>query len=387
MDFEFTKEQKLIKDSAREVMEKEVIPFADEWDQNKSLHDRKILDALLDKLIPLGYIGATIPEESGGQGLDHVSWGIIAEEIGRASVPLASILGLIDVGIECLLAFGTPEQKEKFLPSLWKCEKISCSGNTEPSGGSNPDEIETSAVLDSDHYILNGTKTWITNGSISDLAIVTAQTKEFCDRSGICRLIVEREVSPYETRDLPIMGYRSAPPSELVFSDCRVPKENILIPSGEGIETLLKAFVAGRINVASSSVGVAQAAIDASIRYAKERCQFGKPIGKYQLIQEMIVDMVAQTEAARLLTFQARSMLDKGIRCDKEASIAKLYATEAAVKVTSLAVQIHGASGVSDELPVQRFFRDAVCSLFPDGTVQIQKLIAGRSILGLSAVK
>jgi alkylation response protein AidB-like acyl-CoA dehydrogenase len=388
MDFELTKEQKLLKSAAREVMEKEVIPFADEWDKNHLLHDRKTLKMLLDKLLPLGWIGATLPEEAGGQSLDHVSYGIIVEEIGRASVPLASILALIDVGIECILVFGTPAQKEKFLPSLWTCEKLSCSANSEASSGSNPDEIETSAVLDGNYYVINGTKIWITNGSISDLAIITAQTERGSGRSGICRLIVEKEVSPYETRDLPLMGFRAAPPSELVFTDCRVPKENMLIPpGGKGLEGLLTAFVTGRINVASCSVGVAQAAIDASIRFAKERYQFGKPIGKFQLIQEMVVDMVAQTQAARLLTFQARSMIDKGIPCLKEASIAKLYATQAAVKVTSMAVQIHGTTGVSEELPLQRYFRDACCNIFPDGTIEIQKLIAGRSILGLSAIR
>jgi alkylation response protein AidB-like acyl-CoA dehydrogenase len=201
-------------------------------------------------------------------------------------------------------------------------------------------------------------------------------------------LIVERGVSPYEAKDLPLMGFRAASPSELVFTDCRVPKENMLIPpGGEGLDALLTAFVAGRINVASCSVGVAQAAIDASVRFAKEKHQFGKPIGKYQLIQEMIVDMEAQTQAARLLTFKARSMMDRRIPCEKEASIAKLYATEAAVKVTSMAIQIHGTIGISEELPLQRYFRDACCNIFPDGTIQIQKLIAGRGILGLSAIR
>jgi alkylation response protein AidB-like acyl-CoA dehydrogenase len=178
MNFALTKDQQLLKSAAREVMEKEVIPFADEWDKKGQLHDRRHLKKLLDKLIPLGWIGATLPEETGGQGLDHVSYGIIAEEIGRACVPLASILSLIDVGIEAILLFGTSEQKKKFLPSMWTCEKISCSANSEPGSGSNPDEIETTAVLDGDHYVVNGTKIWITNGSFLTWQLLLLRQKK-----------------------------------------------------------------------------------------------------------------------------------------------------------------------------------------------------------------
>ena len=387
MDFDFNDEQRLLKESAREVMEKEIIPIADEYDKGKLLHDRKRLKELLDKLAPLGYLGATIPEEDGGFALDYVSWGILFEELARAFASLAGILIIISGSGIMLSKLGTPEQKKRFLPSLLTGEKIPCTAITEPNVGSNPAAIETLAVLDGDHYVINGTKTWISNGVISDVAIVVAQTKKGAGASGLCQLIVERKVSPYEASELPLMGVRASCPSELVFEDCRVPKENLLVPPGEGLKRTLQLFEVGRATMAIGAVGMAQAAIDASVRYAKERHQFGKPIGSFQLIQEMIVDMIAYTEASRLLAFRALSMLDKGVKCDRETSIAKFYATEAAVKVTSMAIQIHGAMGLSEEMPVERFFRDARVWTIPDGATQIQKLVVGRSVLGLNAIR
>jgi len=387
MDFEFTGEQRLLKESAREVMEKEIIPIADEYDKGKLLHDRKRLKELLDKLAPLGYLGGLVPEEEGGYGLDHVSWGILFEELAWAFASLAGILIIISGAVKMLSKLGTPEQKKKFLPSLLTGEKIPCIANTEPNVGSNPAAIETSATQDGNHYLINGMKTWISNGVISDVAIVTAQTRRGSGASGLCQLIVEREVSPYEARELPLMGVRASCPSELVFNDCRVPKENLIVPPGEGLKRVLQLFELGRATMAIGAVGMAQAAIDASIRYAKERHQFGKPIGSFQLIQEMIADMIAYTEASRLLAFRALSMLDKGVKCDRETSIAKFFATEAAVKVTSMAMEIHGAMGLSEENPVERFLRDARVWTIPDGATQIQKLIVGRSVLGLSAIR
>jgi alkylation response protein AidB-like acyl-CoA dehydrogenase len=387
MDFDFTDEQRMLKESAREVMEKEIIPIADEYDKGRLLHDRKRLKPLLDKLAPLGYLGATIPEEDGGFGLDYVSWGILFEELARAFASLAGILIIISGAGIMLSKLGTPQQKKRFLPPLLKGDEIPCTAITEPNVGSNPAAIETLATLDGDHYVINGTKTWISNGVISDMAIVVAQTKKGAGASGLCQLIVERKVSPYEASELPLMGVRASCPSELVFEDCRVPKENLIVPPGEGLKRTLQLFEVGRATMAIGAVGMAQAAIDASVRYAKERRQFDKPIGSFQLIQEMIVDMIAYTEASRLLAFRAFSMLDKGVKCDRETSIAKFYSTEAAVKVTSMAIQVHGAMGLSEEMPVERFFRDARVWTIPDGATQIQKLVVGRSVLGLNAIR
>ncbi|MFC1535140.1 acyl-CoA dehydrogenase family protein [Thermodesulfobacteriota bacterium] len=386
MDFELDKEQTMIKQAAREVMEKEIIPIASEYDQKNLLHDRKILKELLDLLIPLGYLGGLVPEEDGGYGLDLVSWGILVEELFRAYGSLAAVVALQSTcgGIHYS---GSPEQKARFLPSLLTGEKIICNAVTEPNAGSNPAEIETFATLDGDHYIINGTKTWITNGTISDVALVVAQTKEGSGVSGICHLIVEKDVSPYEVKEIPKMGMRSSPTAEIVFRDCRVPKENLLVAPGQGLKKILQLIQLGRASTAIGAVGMSQAAIDASVRYAKIRHQFGKPIGGFQLIQEMIADMIAETEASRLLAFRALSMLDKGLRCDKETSVAKFYANEAAVRVTSSAIQIHGAMGLSEELSLERYFRDARSWTIPDGSTQIQKLIVGRNVLGLDAIR
>lgn len=386
MDFEFDMEQKMLKQAAREVMEKEIIPIADEFDKKKMLHDRELLKKLMDLLIPLGYLGALVSEEDGGYELKYVSWGILLEELFRAYASLGMVVAL-QSSCGFIHRVGTPEQKKKFLPGILSGEKIICNALTEPNAGSDLSSVETFAALEGDHYVLNGTKMWITNGSISDLAIVVAQTKEVGDPSGICQLIVERDISPYETSELPKMGMRSSPTAELSFRDCLVPKENLLIKPGKGMKGNWDLLQAGRSSMAISAVGMAQAAIDASIKYAKMRRQFGKPIGSFQLIQEMIADMIAETEASRLLAYKALSLLDKGVNCEKETSTAKFYATEAAVRVTSMAIQIHGAMGLSEELPIERYFRDARSWTIPDGATQIQKLIVGRRVLGLNAIR
>jgi alkylation response protein AidB-like acyl-CoA dehydrogenase len=241
--------------------------------------------------------------------------------------------------------------------------------------------------LDGDDYVVNGTKAWITNGNLSDICVLVTQTKRGSGASGICHLIVERKDSPYEARELPKIGMRSCNSAELYFNNCRVPKENLLVPPGEGLKDILRGFEEMRSIMALGAAGISQAAIDASIRYAKQRHQFGKPIGRFQLIQEMIAEMIVETEISRLLGFRALSKIDKGVRCDSEASMAKFYSVEAAVRVTYKAIQIHGAMGLSEELPLERYFRDARTWTIPDGTTQIQKLIVGRNALGMSALR
>jgi alkylation response protein AidB-like acyl-CoA dehydrogenase len=386
MDFELTMRQKILKDTAREVMEKEIIPIADEWDKNKLLHDRKHLKEVLDKLIPLGYVGATLPKELGGYGLDHVTYGVLTEELFRAYASLGMVANLQNA-LGNIGVFGNDEQKKKFLPPMLKGEMFICMGVTEPNVGSNPAEMETLATLDGDDYVVNGTKAWITNGNLSDICVLVTQTKRGSGASGICHLIVERKDSPYEARELPKIGMRSCNSAELYFNNCRVPKENLLVPPGEGLKDILRGFEEMRSIMALGAAGISQAAIDASIRYAKQRHQFGKPIGRFQLIQEMIAEMIVETEISRLLGFRALSKIDKGVRCDSEASMAKFYSVEAAVRVTYKAIQIHGAMGLSEELPLERYFRDARTWTIPDGTTQIQKLIVGRNALGMSALR
>jgi alkylation response protein AidB-like acyl-CoA dehydrogenase len=386
MDFEFTDEQKLIQQTARKVMEREIIPVADEYDKTKALLDRKKLKGLLDKIAPLGYLGHVIPEEWGGAGLDYLTLCVLMEELFRAYASLGGVI-LIQTAARSIHQLGSEDQKRRFLPGLVSGEMIACTAITEPNVGSNNAGIETLAREDGDSYVINGTKTWISNGSISDLAIVVAQTERGAGAKGICHLIVDRGESPYSARELPKLGLRSFPTSEVVFEDCRVPKENLLVPPGEGLKRILKLYEGARAIMAIGAVGMAQAAIDASVRYAKERTQFGRPIGQFQLIQAMIAEMIAETDAARLLAQRVFWMLDKKARCDREASIAKFYATEAAVRVTSKAIQIHGAYGLSEEYPVERFFRDARSFTIPDGTTEIQKLVVGRSVLGMQAFR
>ena len=386
MDFELTTRQKILKETAREMMEKEIIPIADEYDKNRLLNDRKKLKELLDKLIPLGYIGIFVPKELGGFGLDYVSYGLLLEELFRAYGSLGMVVSAQN-SFGGVYPFGTPEQKKKYLPSMLKGEKIMCTAVSEPNVGSDPSGMETEAILDGDYYVVNGTKLWITNATISDLCELVAQTKRGSGAAGICHLILEKEVSPYEAKDVHKLGMRSCPTAEVYFKNCRVPKENLMVPPGEGLKDILRIFEFMRASMALGSAGMAQAAIDASIRYAKQRRQFGKPIGGFQLVQEMIADMAVEADICRLLGYRVLSMIDKSVRCDKEASMAKFYSVEACVRVTSMAIQIHGAIGLSEELPVERYFRDARTWAIPDGTTQIQKLIVARNLLGISAIR
>ncbi len=386
MILEFSEEQKMLKKSAREFMEKEIIPIADEYDRKYQPLPRDIAINLMKKITPLGYIGALLPQEYGGHGLDFVSYGILIEELSRAYASLCLIVILQNEALlPSLLKDGTPEQKQKFIPKVLALEKICCLASTEPDVGSGARDIKTTAVPEGDYYILNGTKTWISNGDIADIAVVFAVTDRSKGAQGITCFIVDRAESPFTSRNLPHLGLRSCPTSELIFENCRVPKENILGGLGGGYRLALLDFLEIRIGMGMMATGLAQAALDASIKYAQERKQFGRLIGTFQLIQEMIADMAITTEAARFLCYQAYYRLGKGENCFKEASMAKAFATEMAIRVTSQAIQIHGAYGVSEEYPLERYFRDARMLTFADGTTEIQKLIVGREILGLPA--
>ncbi len=384
MDFDFSDEQRMLKETVRRYMEERIIPIAHEYDRRGPLRKEDVLRFLKD-LKPFGYVGTLVPEAYGGPGLTHIDWALLHEELRRAYAGLGGA-----VGIAASTAHGISESKneplrDRILPGLLSGERIACTAITEPNVGSDAASVETRAVLDKDHYVINGTKMWISNGTIADYVVVVATLDRSKRAEGICQILVERDVSPFESREIPKMGVKSFPTAEVVFADCRVPKENLLSPPGGGFKKALRGLTFARCNAAIASVGVAQAAIDASVRYAKERTQFGKFIGQFQLIQEMIAEMIAEVEAARLLAHRAFFLLDKGERCLKEASIAKAFATEAGVRITSKAVQIHGAYGLSEEYPVERFFRDARCYTIPDGTTEIQKLIIGREVLGMSA--
>jgi alkylation response protein AidB-like acyl-CoA dehydrogenase len=383
MNFDLSEEQIMLKDSARKLMGREVVPFLASFPKDRSLPPDKIKE-LLKKLIPLGYLGSIIPVEYGGAGLDYLTYGLLMEELEPSIYGLVMITGGTARSVYFL---GNETQKRTFIPPILSAEKIGCSAITEPNVGSNPALVQTRAVLHGGHYVLNGTKTWITNGAFADFAFTLATTDPTQGKKGLCRFIVDKEVSPFKAKAIETLEDDWQVPSvgELVFEDCRVPQENVLGVSGEGLKDTLVAFQAARCFVAIGSIGLAQRAIDATVRYAKERVQFGKVIGKFQLIQAMVADMIAETDAARLLAYRALSKVQRGVRCARETSIAKFYATEAAVRVTSMAIQVHGAYGLSKEYPLEALFRGARMMTIPDGTTQIQKLIVAREILGMQA--
>ena len=386
MILELNEEQKILKKSVREFMDQEIVPIAAEYDRKYLPLPRDVAVDLLKKLLPFGYVGSTLPQKYGGQDLDLVSYGILAEEIGRAYAGLGVVVIMQNAALLPIVSKeGTAEQKAKFIPKVLSLEKITCFGLTEPDVGSAARDIKTTAVPDGDYYIINGTKTWISNGEIADFAVIFASTNPSQGVRGISCFIVDKAESPFTARELPKMGLRSCPTSEMTFEDCRVPKSNLVGNLGNAYQMALADLVEIRVSVGMAAVGLAQAAIVAAIKYAQERKQFGRPIGSFQLVQEMIADMVMITEAARFLCYQAYYLLNKGVTCFREASMAKAFSTEMAIGVTSKAIQIHGAYGISEEYPVERYFRDARSLTFPDGATQIQKLIIGREMLGLSA--
>jgi len=385
MVLELTEEQKLLQKNARDFMEKEIVPIADEYDRKYHPLPRDVAVALLRKLVPLGYIGATLPPEYGGHSLDLVSYAVLGEELARAYLSLAMVAMIQDGSVlPILVQHGTPEQR-KYIPQILSLEKITCFCLTEPDVGSGARDIATTATFQGNSYILNGTKTWITNGGIADLAVVFATTDRSLGMRGISCFLVDKAESPFTARELPKLGCRSCPTSELSFQDCSIPASNLIGREGSGYSVALVELAKLRVAVGIGAVGVAQAALDAAVKYAKERKQFGRPIAGFQLIQEMVADMAIMTEAARFLCYRAMYLIGKGEVPFKETSMAKAFSTEMAVKVTSQAIQVHGAYGISEEYPAERYFRDARTLTFPDGTSQIQKLVIGREMLGISA--
>lgn len=382
MDFRLTEEQLMVKDTVRKFCEKELKPVAFENDKNCHF-PRNIFKQLAD----LGFMGTPIPEEYGGAGLDYISHAIVAEEIGRID---ASMRGTYSVQVSLvslpILKYANEEQKKKYLPKLTSGEWIGCFGLTEADAGSDPASMKTTAVLDGDHYILNGTKMWITNGGIADLAIVYAKTSPEKGPQGITAFLVEKDFPGFSTQDIhDKLGLKSSNTSELILENCRVPKENVMGEVDKGFKIALGTLDFGRFTVASGCVGLAQGCIDICKNYVKERKQFGKPIGSFQLVQEMIADMVVECEAARLLVYRAGDLKNRGERNTRETSMAKLYASEMCNQVAYKAIQVHGGYGFSAEYDVERFYRDARVATLYEGTSQIQKMIIASFELGLKA--
>lgn len=385
MKLEFTEEQQMLKQTVKKFLENEIRPYAEEY--TDQLIPKELAHELIKKLIPFGYVVGPFPEEIGGMNIDTISQGILFEELFRVFPGLGGIVFITQDTALSLFEDGNKDQIARFIPKLLSGDYIGCVAVTEPDVGSNPSDVKTRAISEDDKYRINGQKIWISNGSISDIAIVLVRTEKEAGKKSVSRLIVERSVSHYSTHDIKKLGLNSWPTSELFFDDISVPKENLLGETGEGLKSTLKVFERARCFVALYSIGISQASVDATIQYVKEREQWGKPIGQHQMVQDMLAEMLTELDAARLLAFRGLYLIGKGVRCDTQTSMAKYYATEAGVKITSNAIQIHGGYGLSKEFPVERYFRDARMLTIPDGTSQIQKLIIARNTIGLPAFK
>ncbi len=378
MKLELNDQQKMIQKMVREFAEKEIAPVAQELDE-KGEYPHKILK----KMAKLGLLGIVIPKEYGGAGLDIISYAIIIEEISKKCASTGVITSVHNSLVSYpIMKLGTDEQKKKYLPILAKGEQIGAFAGTEPNAGSDLGGMQTTAKLKGDKYIINGDKTFITSGPEAGIFIVFAVTDKEKGAKGISAFIVEKEFKGFKVGGIfDKMGINANLVSELVFEDMEVPKENLLGKEGDGFKIALSTLDGGRIGIASQAVGIAQAALEESIEYAKQRQQFGRPIAKFQAIQWMIAEMATKIEAARFLVYNAASAKDKGGRFSKEAAMAKLFASETAMDAVIKGVQIHGGYGYTKEYTIERLFRDAKITEIYEGTSEVQKMVIAGSLL------
>jgi alkylation response protein AidB-like acyl-CoA dehydrogenase len=383
IDFELTDEQRLIRETARDFTDNEIVPVARDNDRNERFDTE-----LVKKMADMGFLGAIVSEEYGGRGLDYRTYGLIVEEIGRGDSSARTVVS-VQTSLVCssIERWGTEEQKHEWLPKLCSGEALGCFGLTEPSSGSDAASLKTRATKVDGGWKLNGQKQWISMGNYSKLALIFAQTDPEKAHRGLACFLVPTDSDGFSSGSIHgKLGLKASDTAELSLSDVEVPDEAMMGEIGEGFKIAMSALDSGRYSVASGCVGISQGCVNASVQYAKEREQFGRPIGSFQLVQAMIADMVVDTEAARGLVWKAGWLKDMGKPSTTETSIAKLYATEAAVRNANLAIQVHGGSGYVDDHPVERYLRDARVATLYEGTSQIQKLIIGRAATGLNAM-
>jgi len=342
---------------------------------------------IVKKMGDLGYLAGPLPEEYGGSGMDYISYALLTEEIGRACSSVRTVLSVhSSLSAQTILKWGTEEQKRQILPKMATGEWIGCYGLTEPDAGSDPAGMRTKAVKDGDDWVLNGTKMWISNGSIAKIALIFAQTDPSLKHKGIAAFIVDTETEGFSAREIHgKLGLKAASTAELIMEDVRVPDSMRLGQVGEGFKVAMSALDNGRYSVAAGCVGICQASLEAAASYSKERHQFGRPIASFQLVQALIAEIGLDTEAARLLVWRAGHVKNKGERSTIETSMAKYYATEAAIRCANRAIQVHGGYGYSNEYPVERYLRDARVATLYEGTSQIQQLILGSHYTGIKA--
>lgn len=377
MNFTLSEEHEMIRKMVRDFAENEVAPTAAERDENETF-DR----AIFDKMAELGLTGIPWPEEYGGIGSDFLAYVIAIEELSRVCSSTAVTLSAhTSLAGWPVYKFGTEEQKQKYLRPMAEGKKIGAYGLTEPGSGSDAGGMRTTAKLDGDHYVLNGSKIFITNGGVADIYVVFAVTDPDA-KNGTSAFIVESGFEGFSVgKKEKKMGIRSSPTTEIIFDNCRVPKENLLGAEGEGFKIAMKTLDGGRNGIAAQAVGIAQGALDAAVAYSKERVQFGKPISANQGISFKLADMATATEASRLLTYQAAWLESNNLSYGKQSAMAKLMAGDTAMKVTTEAVQVFGGYGYTKEYPVERFMRDAKITQIYEGTQEIQRLVISRMLL------
>ncbi|MFQ6015672.1 MAG: acyl-CoA dehydrogenase [Anaerolineae bacterium] len=378
MQFALTETQQMIKRTAHEIAQREFAPRAAEIDATGEFpwnHVRVLRDS--------GFMGMAFPKEYGGGGADHVSHILVKEEISRACLSTCTIMAAHYLGSLPLMLAGTEEQKEKYLPRLASGEMLAAFGLTEPEAGSDAGAIKTTARRDGEGYVLNGNKAFITNGGVADFYTIFAKTDPEAGTRGISAFIVEKGTPGFSFgKKENKMGIRASATRELILQDCRVPRENLLGQEGEGFKIALRTLDHTRPGAGAEAVGVAQAALDASLQYARERVVFGKPLVEHQAISFMLADMATEIEAARLLVYRSAAMIDAGVsRFTMESSMAKLFASEVAHRVVNQAVQIHGGYGYMKEYPVERYYRDQRILEIYEGTSQIQRLVIASNLL------
>jgi len=382
MDFELNEQQTMWRSMARKFAKEEMLPTLKEYEQQ-----HKVNYDVIKKMGSLGLIGAHIPQEYGGAGLDYTSAAIIWEQLSWASWTQTLIsLGQGVLAGTILMNVANKEQKKKYLPPLCRGELIVAVAVVEPNAGSDAAAIETMAVLDGNEWVINGTKNFITHGSMADIVFVLAQTDKSQGTRGMALIGVDRATPGLSSSNVEMVGGWACDMANLGFSDCRVPRDNLIGQVGRGFQNALVGIDTARLFIAAGAIGMAQSCLDASIKYSKERQQFGRPIASFQLVQEVIARMEAETEAIRWLVYYVSDLKTKGLPHAKELSSAKWLATELAVRVSAEAIRLHGAYGCTDDFPVAHHYRDAVLSTILGGTTEIHKLTIGRDLLGINAI-
>ncbi|HVO59074.1 MAG TPA: acyl-CoA dehydrogenase [Dongiaceae bacterium] len=380
MEFQFSDEQQQLRRSVREFAEGEIAPHVMEWDESSHFPAE-----IIPKLAEMGLLGIIFPEQYGGAGLGYIEYALAIEELSRVDGSVGIIVAAHNsLCSNHIFKFGSEAQKQKFLTPLAQGKKLGAWSLTEPEAGSDAGGTRTTATRDGNTWVLNGAKTFTTNGHYADVCVAMAVTDKSKDSHGISAFIVEKGTPGFKPgKKENKLGLRASDTSEIILTDCRVPQENLLGPEGEGFTGSLKILDGGRISIAALALGMAQGALDAAVKYAKQRKQFGKTISEFQAIQFKLADMATEIEAARLLVYQAAWLADRqDVRFTRESSMAKLFASEVAVRVANECVQIHGGYGFIKDYPAEKYYRDVKLCTIGEGTSEIQKLVIARQLLG-----